>query len=142
MDGMNAPSPLAPRSLRLSLLAWSVAIAAGVLESALALTAAVTAGATVPDLLPALLSRVALYLGASLLVLALRGGHRWARMVLTVLLSLLGLASLAVPLTVDALAGQLPAPEFLTVRLLHIAAVLVATVSMYTSAATAWLRAR
>lgn len=142
MDGMNAPSSLAPRSLRLSLLAWSVAIAAGMFETALSLTAEVTAGATVPDLLPALLSRVALYLGASLLVLALRGGRRWARTMLTVLLSLLGLASLTVPLALDALAGQLPAPEFLTVRLLHIAAVLVATVSMYTSAATAWLRGR
>ncbi|MBP2382224.1 hypothetical protein [Brachybacterium sacelli] len=139
---MNAPRPLAPQSLRLSLLAWSVAIAAGIFETALSLTAEVTAGATVPDLLPALLSRVALYLGASLLVLALRGGRRWARTVLTVLLSLLGLASLAVPLTLEALAGQLPALEFLTVRLLHIAAVLIATASMYTSAATAWLRGR
>ncbi|GAA1488483.1 hypothetical protein GCM10009626_12290 [Brachybacterium sacelli] len=142
MGGMNAPRPLAPQSLRLSLLAWSVAIAAGIFETALSLTAEVTAGATVPDLLPALLSRVALYLGASLLVLALRGGRRWARTVLTVLLSLLGLASLAVPLTLEALAGQLPALEFLTVRLLHIAAVLIATASMYTSAATAWLRGR
>ena len=86
-----------PSSLRLSLLAWTLAVAAGVAETGLAVTPVVAAGGPVLDLLPVLALRGLVYSAAAALVIALARRRRWARIALAICLSTIGLASMALP---------------------------------------------
>ena len=128
-----------PSSLRLSLLAWTLAVAAGVAETGLAVTPEVAAGGPVLDLLPVLALRGLVYGAAAALVIALARRRRWARTALAICLSTIGLASMALPLLADVAAGDLPGPAFLTVRGAHIAAAVIATAAMSTSSSSLWL---
>ena len=85
--------------------------------------------------------RVVVYAVAMTLVVLFARRHRWARVALTVLLTGIGLASLVVPAGMAMADGQTfvqafsdgghLGPAFVTVRLLHIACVVTASVAMY-----------
>jgi len=130
-----------PVSVRLSVAAWAVAVAAGVVESCLAVAALLDGGGLHGGDWVGIAVRVVVYIAAGLLVAALARGRRWARLALTVLLSVLGLASLVVPAVLAVAAGQTVAEAlsdggrlggaFLVVRVTHIGCVVLATVAMY-----------
>ena len=128
-----------PSSLRLSLLAWTLAVAAAVAETGLAVTPVVASRGPVLDLLPVLALRGLVYGAAAALVIALARRRRWARTALTICLSMIGLASMLLPLLADVAAGDVPSPAFLTVRGAHIAAVVIATAAMFTRSSSVWL---
>ena len=146
---MTAQRPL-PSTVKLAGIAWSGAVAAGVIESALSVTRIVAEGAMGPGDWLGLGIRVAVYLGAAALVAGLMRGSRIARIGLTGLLSVLGLASLVVPAAMEvaggatvaaALGGDGPfAGVFLVVRVIHVALVIIATVAMYTPTANSHFR--
>ena len=120
---------------------WATAVACGVVETALAVTEMVSAGGAVPW--AALAVRLAVYAAAALMVVWFAGGRRWARVVLTVGLGVIGLGSLVVPiaLALPDGAGVLDAMGYehgllyLAVRVGHIASVIAALVLSYTPSA-------
>lgn len=129
------------------MLLWSTAVAAGVTETGLAVTEMVLEGGFEAGLWVAIGLRALVYTGAALLILALSQGHRLARLSLFVLLSVIGMAAMAVPSAllmaegasfVEAFGsdGDLAVP-FLSVRVLHIVAVVGATVLMFLPSANA-----
>ena len=87
---MHDPS-LLPRSVRWSVWCWLTAVACGVLESVVhALTTADD------DVALQLSIRAVVYALVTLLIVRLRRGERWVRLALTVLLGVIGMASLLV----------------------------------------------
>ncbi len=143
--GMNTPV-----SIKWSALLWAVAVAAGVAETGLAVTEIVGDGGLDAGVWVNIGLRAVIYTGAALLILAFSQGHRWARVNLVALLSVIGLAAMVVPSAmlmadgegfVDAFGsdGDLAVP-FLAVRMLHIAAVAVATALMFVPASNAFFR--
>jgi len=128
-----------PSSLRLSLVAWTLAVIAGVAETVLAVSPEIASGEPALDLLPVLALRGLVYGAAAALVIALARRRRWARTALTICLSMIGLASMLLPLLADVAAGDVPSPAFLTVRGAHIAAVVIATAAMFTRSSSVWL---
>lgn len=140
MDGMDPPS-----SVRRSAVAWAVAVACGVLESALAVVQASSQQVFGLEMLAQLGVRTLVYLLAAVLIGYFRQGRRWARGCLAVLLTGLGLASLLVPAMTAVLDGQaflqafgggdLLGRIFVPVRLVHVVCVLGASVLMFTASA-------
>lgn len=135
---------------RASLL-WCSAVAAGVLETALAVTESATAGTLDGGIWLNVAVRVLVYAGAALLIAYFARGRRWARWCLVVLLSVIGLAAMVVP-PVMLIAGGTPFQEafstpgvlslpFLIVRAVHITAVVAATVLMFTPSANRYFNA-
>lgn len=133
VTGMPEPS------LRAGVACWLVAIGAGVFETVLVVaTGTGPAGAA---LWVGVGVRLAVFAAALVLVAALMRGSRAARWALTVLLGVVGLASLAVP-AVTAMAdgagfldafrdgGRLPL-AFGISRIAHVAAVAAATALMW-----------
>lgn len=121
-------------------------MAAGIAESVLAVTHAVQQNQFGPNLWADVGLRLVVYSVALALTVRLARGRRWARTALTVLLTGIGLVSLVVPAAVSLLDGQSFAQAlsgetgriawaFVAVRLLHIAAVVAASVAMYTPSA-------
>lgn len=140
-------SPL-PNSVKLSAVAWSGAVAAGVIESVVSVARILSEGAMAPGDWVGLGVRVAVYVVAAALIAGLVRGSRTARLALTGLLSVLGLASLVVPAVAEiaggstvtaALGGEggLFGAVFVVTRVVHIVLVVVATVAMYTPTANA-----
>lgn len=134
-----------PNDLRRAAVLWVIAVAAGGLESLLAVVRAVNAGALGPNMWVGMAVRLVVYVLAVVLIMSLWHGRRWARAALTVLLSIIGLASLIGPAAVAVVSGQTVAQAFggggtwgwtfFAVRLMHIACVVGATVLMFTRSA-------
>jgi hypothetical protein len=128
-------SPL-PRSVRWSVWCWLAAVACGVLE---ALLNAVTNPDY--DVAVQLSIRAVVYVLVTLLIVRLRRGERWVRLALTVLLGVIGLASLlAEPISWMAAGGEpatfLAAADGSTLavvalRAIHVGAVVGGLVLMY-----------
>lgn len=126
---------------------WSVAVAAGVFESLIAIASVLDAGEAGAGLAVQVLVRAFVYAGAALLVHRLARGRRLARPMLTILLGVVGLAAMVVPGLMamangDALVsafGDGKGAAFVFVRLLHIGTVVLATVMMYAPASSRWL---
>ncbi|WP_147453858.1 hypothetical protein [Nocardiopsis sp. Huas11] len=135
---MSAP---AARTMTWATTLWATAVACGVVETTLAVAEMVSAGDAVPW--AALAVRLAVYTAAALMVVWFAGGRRWARVVLTVGLGVIGLGSLVVPiaLALPDGAGVLEAMGYehgllyLAVRVGHIASVIAALVLSYTPSA-------
>lgn len=136
-----------PVSIKWSALLWSIAVAAGAAETSLAVTEIAGEGGLDPGVWVNIGLRALVYTGAALLILAFSQSRRWARVALFVLLSVIGTASLVVPSGmlmaegasfVEAFGsdGDLVIPA-LAVRMLHIAAVVGATVLMFLPSANA-----
>lgn len=140
-----------PANVRRAAIIWAAAVAAGVLESVLAVIRAADAGALGPSTWGGIAVRLAGYALATALVVNLWNGRRWARVALTVLLSIVGLASLIVPAAIAVINGQTFVQAFsgggrwgwifLAVRLAHIACVVSATVLMFTRSANRYFAA-
>ncbi|WP_026929085.1 hypothetical protein [Glycomyces tenuis] len=139
-----------PKQVKSAALLWAVAVAAGVAETGLAVTEIASEGGLEAGVWVNIGLRSLVYTGAALLVVLFTQGRRWARVGLAVLLSTIGLASMVVPPAlamadgegfVDAFGsgGELAVP-FLAVRMVHIAAVVVATALMFTPSANAHFR--
>ncbi|MEU0316994.1 hypothetical protein [Nocardioides sp. NPDC006273] len=144
------PQRVLPRTVRLAGIAWAGAVAAGVIESALAMIRIASEGTIGPGDWLGLGIRVAVYVVAAALIAGLVRGSRMARIALTGLLSVLGLASLVVPAAMDVAGGATVAAAlggggllggaFLAVRVIHVLLVIVATVAMYTPTANAYFQ--
>lgn len=131
---------------------WAVAVAAGVAETALAVTEIASEGGLEGGVWVNIGLRAVVYTGAALLVVAFSQGRRWARASLAVLLSVIGLAAMVVPsamLMADGegfmeafgSGGDLAIP-FLTVRMIHMGTVVAATALMFTPASNRYFRKR
>ncbi|SDK25013.1 hypothetical protein SAMN05428985_103218 [Nocardioides sp. YR527] len=140
-----------PHTIKLASIAWAGAVAAGVIESVLAVTRILGEGAMEPGDWLGLGIRVAVYAAAAALITGLVRGSRTARLALTGLLSVAGLASLVVPAALEIVGGSSVAAAlgsdggllgtvFVTVRVIHVVLVIVATVAMYTPTANAYFR--
>jgi hypothetical protein len=136
----------APEPVRLSILLWLTAIAAGALEALVYLLGAE------PPTPPQLVARFTIYAVLTALVLCLRTGHNAARWAVAVLLGGIGTVSLVIEPVTWLLAGGSPAaflaaadaPTLLGagLRVVHVVAVLTALVLMFRPAANAWFRRR
>lgn len=136
-----------PRAVEISFRLWLLAVAAGLFETVLVVTdglvehtlsgGAIVSGAGV---------RLVVFAVALVLAFRMRAGSRAASLALTVLLGVLGLASLLVgPL--EWLADGAPDPHLRPVewvfagsRVVHVAAVLGAVAAMYAARARRWFR--
>ncbi|MFJ9387518.1 hypothetical protein ACIRON_01770 [Nocardioides sp. NPDC101246] len=147
---MTPQRPL-PHTIKLASIAWAGAVAAGVIESVLAVTRILGEGAMEPGDWLGLGIRVAVYAVAAALIAGLVRGSRAARLALTGLLSVVGLASLVVPAALEIAGGSsvtaalgsdggLLGTVFVAVRVIHVLLVIVATVAMYTPTANAYFR--
>lgn len=118
-----------------------MAIAAGVVESVLAVAQIVAHGRLAGGDWADIGLRTVVYALATLLVVQFSRGRGWARLALTVLLTVIGLGTLVIPAVAALADGQTLVEAlsdggklgwaFITVRLLHIACVLTASVAMY-----------
>lgn len=140
----------APRVLRAAAGWWAVAVAAGAFETALAATSALRNGDDTPAVVAAQVAvRVVVFGVAALLVRQLLRGSNGARLTLTALLSVLGLASLLVGPVQWLADGHAVGDAFRDLhvadalfgasRTVHMVAVVVATVLMYRPAANRYL---
>ncbi|MEV1129028.1 hypothetical protein [Agromyces sp. NPDC049794] len=132
-----------PNTVKLAAVAWSGAIAAGVVEAAIAVTRLAAEGPLTGPIWLNLGLRVVVFAVAAALIVGLVRGSRAARIALTALLSVLGLASLVVPAVLQlAQGGTLYAAldEFGAVRVVHVLLVIVATIVMYLPSANAYFR--
>ncbi|MGF0117361.1 hypothetical protein ACQFYA_13720 [Promicromonospora sp. Marseille-Q5078] len=144
------PARRPPTTVRLSTVLWAVAVGSGVAETLLVVVPLTAAGEMDAGLWANVAVRAVVYAVAALLVVALARRRRLARVALAVLLSGVGLAAMVVPAVValtqgdaflDAVGsgGEL-APAFAAVRLVHVAAVVAATVAMFLPSADGWFR--
>ena len=115
---------------------WSLAVAAGIIETIIAVTSIIQAGAVGLGLAANVGLRTLVFATAALLIVQYAKGKNWARFALAVLLGGIGLASMAIPTAlgmldgasfVQAAAGDLGS-TFVVVRVIHLASVIVATV--------------
>src|SRR5690625_5295080 len=83
-----------PNTVRWAAIAWAGAVAAGAIESILAFARAADAGPLVPSIWAGIGLRFVIYTLATILIVTFWRGRRWARAALTVLLTVIGLASL------------------------------------------------
>lgn len=138
------------RTVRRASVLWTVAVTAGVVESMLAVAAAAGQGPLGPDIWGQIGVRLVVYALSAVLIIHFRRGRRWARIALTVLLTGLGLGSLMLP-AAAAMAGGAALSQalsdggelgwlFVTVRLVHIACVVAASVLMFTPSANGYFR--
>lgn len=140
------------RNVRAAVALWIVAVTAGVVESVLAVVRAMQEDAFGGGDWANVGIRIVVYSAALLMIARFAAGRRWARVGLTVLLTVLGLASLVVPAVLEMAAGQTFVQAFsdggrlglgfLTVRLAHIGCVVTASVLMYTPSANRWFGGR
>ncbi|MFG2497725.1 hypothetical protein ACGFSB_05845 [Streptomyces sp. NPDC048441] len=145
--------PVTPPPVEAAFALWITAVAAGVAESVLAVGRLIADGdTTAGEIAGGLLLRMAVFSAAVLIAVQLRRGRNWARLTLAVGLGVFGTLSLVIG-PVEWLAdGHSPAdvfrdPGVLDVlfgasRVLHLSAVLGATVLMFRPTANAWFRAR
>jgi len=145
--------PDLPRSLVVAGRCWFVAIGAGVFETVLATChALLTAELTVPAVAAQVSIRLVVFAVAGWLTLQLWNGRNAARIALTVVLSVLGLLSLLIGPVEWFTAGhqlrealaQLSGYDvtFAASRVVHVVAVIAATVLMYRPSANRHLGGR
>lgn len=139
-----------PETLKNATLLWATAIVAGILETVLAVSEIEMESGIDSGVWMNIGLRSVVYIGAFVLVGFFARGRRWARVSLFVLLSLVGLAALSVPTAMQIYDGESLIPAvggdgrfamaFFVIRLLHIAAVLLATGLMFSRSANAYFR--
>lgn len=143
----------APRPVRTAFVLWVTAVAAGAVETVLAVGRMLADGSgSAGEIAAGLALRLAVFAAALLVARRMLQGRGWARLALTVGLGIVGMASMVVE-PVRALAdGRSPGEaleqadaldlSFGACRVLHVTAVLVAVVLMFLPAANAYFRAR
>jgi hypothetical protein len=139
-----------PETVKNATLLWATAITAGIVETVLAVSEIARDSTLDSGVWMNIGVRSAVFLGAFVLVGFFARGRRWARVSLALLLSVVGLAAMVVPSAMqladgDTLIGAVGgdgdfAIAFFVVRLLHIAAVLLATGLMFSPGANTYFR--
>ncbi|MFC3494865.1 hypothetical protein [Glycomyces rhizosphaerae] len=139
-----------PETAKNATLLWITAIAAGILETVLAVSEIAMESGIDAGVWMNIGLRSVVYIGAFVLVGFFARGRRWARLSLFALLSVIGLAAMVVPSAMqiadgESLIGAVGgdgrfALAFFVIRLLHIAAVLLATGLMFSRGANAYFR--
>jgi hypothetical protein len=130
-----------PETLKHAALLWILAVLAGMFETVLAVTEIAAETGLDTGTWINMGVRSVIYFGALVLVAFFVRGRRWARVSLAVLLSIIGLAAMVVPSAmhlydglslIEAVGGDGRfAMAFFVTRLAHIAAVLLATILMF-----------
>ncbi|MFC9297592.1 hypothetical protein ACFTWH_27050 [Streptomyces sp. NPDC057011] len=150
-DVLTRPTATPPAEVRTACALWLTAVAAGVFETVLAIgrILADDSGSAL-DTGVGLAVRLAVFTAAVLTAVRMRGGARWARIALALVLGVLGTASLVVqPLGYLADGGSLADAAaragvldwvFGASRAVHVAAVSTAVVLMFRPAANAYFR--
>jgi hypothetical protein len=88
---------IAPREVRVSALLWFIAVGAGAFETLLVVVEKLSQQSGLgTDIIVGVAVRLAVFGLATCLILQMRGGRNWARLSLTVLLGILGSASLLI----------------------------------------------
>lgn len=139
-----------PQSVTNAALLWTTAVVAGVIETVFVVSDIAQESGMGAGVWTSLGVRGAVYAGVMVIVALFASGRRWARWALAVLLSVVGFASLVVEparLLMDGTPfieafggdGDLMMGVFVA-RMLHIAAVLVATAVMFSPSANAYFR--
>lgn len=141
-----------PETVKHAALMWATAITAGMVETVLAVSEIARDSGLDAGVWMNVGVRSLVYLGAFVLVGFFARGRNWARISLTLLLSVVGLGAMVVPSAMhladgDSLIAAVGgdgeyALAFFVVRLLHIAAVLLATGLMFSPPANAHFRGR
>ncbi|MFE6160280.1 hypothetical protein ACFQ7F_15365 [Streptomyces sp. NPDC056486] len=145
--------PAAPPPVHAAFALWITAVVAGLFETVLMVGRLVADGDTsAGELAGGLLLRMTVFSAAVLLAVQLRRGRNWARLTLAVGLGVLGTLSLVIePVrwladghTLGDAFRDLGAVDVLfgASRVLHLSAVLGATVLMFGPTANAWFRVR
>ncbi|THV31449.1 hypothetical protein [Glycomyces paridis] len=142
----------APDTVRQATLLWATAVAAGIVETVLAVSEIAMESSLDSGVYLNIGLRSAVYIGAAVLIAAFAGGRRWARASLAVLLSVIGLGAMVVPSAmhlydgaplIEAVGGDGRfALAFFVTRSAHIAAVLIATGLMFSPSANRHFRKR
>lgn len=140
----------ATETVKNAALLWATAITAGIVETVLAVSEIARDSGLDAGVWMNIGVRSAIYLGAFVLVAFFARGRRWARVSLALLLSVVGLAAMVVPSAMQLADGESLiaavggdgdfAMAFFVVRLLHVAAVLLATGLMFSPSANAYFR--
>ncbi|AQS72129.1 hypothetical protein B1H29_21330 [Streptomyces pactum] len=140
-----------PGPVRVAFALWVTAVAAGAVETVLAVGRVAADGSgSAAEIAVGLAVRLPVFAGALLVALRMRRGHGWARTVLALGLGVLGTASMVAepihaltqgrtPGVVLAEAGAMDL-VFGTSRVVHVAAVLTAVVLMFLPAADSYFR--
>jgi phosphoglycerol transferase MdoB-like AlkP superfamily enzyme len=139
-----------PETVKHAALLWATAIVAGIVETVLAVSEIARDSGIDAGVWTNIGVRSTVYIGVFVLVANFVRGRRWARASLVVLLSVIGLAAMVVPSTMQLADGE-PlvaavgghgdfAIAFFVVRLAHIAAVLLATALMFSPSANRYFR--
>jgi hypothetical protein len=141
-----------PTNVKHAALVWIIAVAAGVVETALAVTDIARESGLDAGVWMNIGMRSVIYIGALVLIANFAKGRRWARASLVVLLSVIGLAAMVVPAAMELANGESFmtavggdgefATAFVIVRLAHIAAVLAATALMFFTPANRYFAKR
>jgi len=141
-----------PETVKNAALLWATAVAAGVIETVLAVSAIAKDTGLDAGVWMNVGLRSVVYIGAAVLIVNLTRGRRWARVGLAVLLSVFGLASMVVPAAAELREGETLiaafggegdfAIAFFVVRALHITAVLIATGLMFAPSANRYFAKR
>ncbi|MBO3733471.1 hypothetical protein [Glycomyces niveus] len=139
-----------PETVKHATLLWATAIIAGIVETVLAVSEIARESGIDAGVWMNIGVRSVVYIGAFVLVGFFARGRRWARIGLALLLSVVGLAAMVVPSAMQLADGESliaavggdgdAAIAFFVVRLLHIAAVLLATGLMFSASANAHFR--
>lgn len=135
-----------PVPLRRAIALWRFAVAAGIAESVIGIADVVRQGLFDGAVAANIGVRVVVYTLALVFIARLAQGHRWARTAITILLSVIGLASMLIPAMIMLLSGAtflevfggsglLPV-LFAIIHVAHIASVILATVLMYLPASS------
>ncbi|WP_026930922.1 hypothetical protein [Glycomyces tenuis] len=134
------------------MLLWATAVTAGVIETVLAVADIARESGLDTGVWMNIGLRSLVYVGALVLIVNFSRGRRWARMSLVALLSVIGMAAMAVPAAMELATGE----SFLTavggdgeftmafaiVRLTHIATVALATALMFSASANRYFAKR
>lgn len=142
---------IAPREVRISALLWFIAVGAGVFETLLVIGEKLADGTGLSgEIIVGIAVRLTVFVVATYLIVQMRNGRNWARLSLTVLLGVLGSASLLIsPISwfaeghslAEYFAGaQAMSLLFAASRVIHIAAVFGGLLFMFRPNANAYYR--
>lgn len=139
-----------PETVKNATLLWATAIVAGMVETVLAVSEIARESGLDAGVWMNVGVRSIIYIGAFVLVGFFARGHRWARIGLALLLSVVGLGAMVVPSAMQLADGESLiaavggdgefAIAFFVTRLAHITAVLLATGLMFSPGANAYFR--
>ncbi|MFB9660749.1 hypothetical protein ACFQS3_16660 [Glycomyces mayteni] len=139
-----------PQSVTNAALLWTTAVVAGVIEAVFVVSQTAQDTGLDSGVWTAVAVRGLIYLAVMALIVVFATGRRWARWALAGLLSVIGLASLVVEPAQQLMDGAPFLEAFggdgrlmmgiFVARMLHVAAVLTATIVMFSPSANAYFK--